>query len=175
MCLFIGLQPSPEVCDALFSWVCQAIPLDGARIVPKGLYHVTLAFLGERGEHQLPVLTSIVHSIALACSAPSLSIQGCNFFGKGAGTILYAAIQPSELLTALHAGLCSALTEHDQPHDFKPLIPHITLARKGSWPPVPAEPLPALAFQPDRLILYHSTRVSDELQYLPLATAPFAR
>jgi len=175
MRLFIGFQPSPDVRDALFSWVCQAIPQDGARIVPKALHHVTLAFLGERDESQLPALTTIVHSMALAYSAPSLSLQGCNLFGKGAGTILYAAIQPSEPLTALYAGLCSALTEHDQPYDPKPLIPHITLARKGSWPPVPAEPLPVLTFQPDRLILYHSTRVIDELQYLPLATAPFAR
>ena len=171
--LFIGLPPSDDVCEQLNDWVCRAMGKGTGRAVPKELYHITLAFLGERDETCLPSLEALIRSVASLSPHLPLQVSGYGTFGKGAGTILYAAVRPDEPLLNLSASLRAQLTQQEQAFDPKPLVPHITLARKAVLPDHLLPAMPEPVFIPDRLILYHSTRIDGELRYLPIRSAPF--
>jgi len=170
--LFIGIGVSPEAREALAAAVEPLRPRVEARWVPAELYHVTLAFLGERDKHALPALEALLRETAAAAASFPLTVAELGHFGRPENAILYAAPAACPALPALSAALRTRLAEAGEAFDPKPFTPHITLARKARLPE--GFTLPALTpvpFPADAVTLYHSTRIDGRLRYLPVCRA----
>ena len=176
MRLFIGLALDADTRAALWdtSGTLQAT-LSGNYVRPP-LYHVTLAYLGERDESRLPTLHALLSETAADFAPLPLVCDAVGWFGHGTNAILYAGLAPSAELAALNNALRARLDAVHEPFDRKPLVPHITLARKVSLPDdfSPTVPKPH-HFQAEALTLFHSTRADGALCYLPVWQAPLAR
>jgi len=172
MRLFIGLGLPKDAKESL--WNISAGLCPGGRWTDRGNYHLTLAFLGAREEAQVPKLRQLMAQAAAGCAPFSLTVHGLRFFGKRGNALLYAALAPSEPLSALSDALRRLLRAAAEDFDDKPLLPHITLARKANLTGADLDrPIPPVSFTADRVTLFHSTRVGGELRYLPIGEAGF--
>ena len=176
MRLFVGLQPGVAVRDA-FAEVAAALGAAvQAKFVPPELFHITLVYLGERSVYALPGLTSLLGETAARAAPFTLPPLGLGFFGTTADAILYAAFQCTDPLASLNESLRFRLEQAGEPYDARPLVPHLTLARKAVLPSgLPSTPLPGIPYPAEALTLYHSTREQGKLRYLPVWEAAFAR
>lgn len=176
MRLFVGLGMNETARDALAtvsSTLQASIP---ARYVPPELYHITLAYLGERGEDRIPAMQALLGKVAATSSTFYLTLSRLSWFGEASDAILYAELVPSNTLSALSMALRESLTQAGEKFDPKPLVPHITLARKAVLPDGTTLAMPPSAtFQCGALTLFHSTRLDGVLRYLPIFEAPFLR
>lgn len=93
--------------------------------------HMTLAFLGEVSEQQLPAVKAVGEEI----SASSFELT-LDHIGHFAGTkALWAGVAAkSQGLMALHDDLCTHLTELGFEREPRAYCPHVTLARKARAP-----------------------------------------
>ena len=178
MRLFIGLALDGTAKAALAAVATAMMPTLPARYVPPALYHVTLAYLGERDTAMLPAITALVDRCAATLAPFTLATQRVCYFGKPECAILYASLAPSPPLEAAGASLRALLMRAGEAFDGKPLVPHITLARKAAFADAMLalpDGLPpcAATFTAGALTLYHSTRIDGALVYLPIHTAPF--
>ncbi len=135
--LFYALWPDTVTRTAL-QHLQDTLPLTGRRVPPENL-HVTLAFLGERPQTQLPILENLLQN--LPCPAMQLEMNRLGYFKKS--RIAWVGMQTvPEALTGLHGELLRALhqggIDYAAPEKF---VPHVTLARS-------ANPLPDMAFEP---------------------------
>lgn len=176
MRLFVGLEIDTRTRDAL-SNVSGALQASiSARYIPPVLFHITLAYLGERGEDRLPALQTLLSEVAGTSAAFPLMLSCFGWFGEANNAILYAGLEPSNALLALNATLREYLTRVGEAFDPKPLLPHITLARKAVFVDgITHTILSPAMFQCNALTLFHSTRLDNNLQYLPIFKAPFPR
>lgn len=178
MRLFVGLALDAPAKAALAKVADALMPVMPARFVPPTLYHVTLAYFGERAETALPAIAALIEYCAHTCTMFALGTESIGYFGKPESAILYASLAPSVPLETLGATLRVQLRQAGEPFDGSPLVPHITLARKAALAvAIPALPdgLPPckVPFMANALTLFHSTRVDGTLVYLPLHIAPF--
>lgn len=131
-----------------------------------GLYHVTLAFLGEYPHAEMDRLVSALHSAAKNATPFQLALGSLGTFG----TVLWRGVQAQPALDALAAGVRHALDTAGISYDPKPFRPHITLARDVQLSPdARGIELPDSACTVRSVILYESTRVSGRLAYVPRA------
>lgn len=173
MRLFIGIQPD-DAARARISQQADALrPLVPGRYVSPELYHLTLAFLGQREPESLAQLQQTLTWVAGESSAFTLRFTGFGFFGQESNAIVYAACEAPPELLALEARLLDQLRATGETFDPKPLVPHVTLIRKAELPQSALsgwlEPVPLFA---SRLTLFHSTRVEGRLTYLPVFETP---
>lgn len=174
MRLFIGLAVDAQACAGLEQATLALRSAYPAQYVPVSLYHITLAYLGERPREALPALCELLARCAPFSAPFSLTVDRVGFFGRNNSAILYASLLPQAALTALDQRLRVILHEAGEPFDGKPLVPHITLARKAMLPEGwPGCPLPAFRFAVPGLTLYHSARAEGVLCYQPVGFAPF--
>ena len=175
MRLFIGLQLRPEEQKALFASVSVLQQKIEARFVPPELYHITLAYLGEREERALDALHGLLACAAQKAAPFSLLTQNVDYFGSPSNAILYARIQATEPLWGLNTALRDLLHASNEPFDDKPLIPHITVARKARLlAPIPALQMPSESIAVRSVTLFHSARIEGSLHYVPLFSLPLA-
>ena len=157
--LFYGLWPDPATRSALAA--LQAA-VGGTPSRPDKL-HLTMAFLGQREAHDLPVLQTILAT--LPARAMSLCFDHYSHFPKA--ELSWAALRaaPPELL-ALRAALMQRLAaaglapafEHDR------FTPHVTLARKAG--PPPATPFAPVVWRATQLVLVESVKSSGDYHLL---------
>ncbi len=174
MRLFVGLSIPEDARKALAAAVEPVRRRTQARWVPPELYHVTLAFLGERDRAALPALESLLRAAAATAAPFPLVLTGLGYFGREDGAILYAALREQPALLSLSDAVRGLLAGAEQAFDPKPFAPHVTLARKARL--ALGEKLPAfapVAFTADAVTLFHSVRVDGVLRYLPVIRAPF--
>lgn len=132
-----------------------------------GLYHLTLAFLGETPPEKLSAAEEAARG---ACAGPfSLELGGIGTFRREGGAILWLGISPSEELMSLRENLCDGLRSRQVPFEDGPFSPHITLARKATLPGDRVKELDA-RFRPirtevRRVSLMESTRPNGILTY----------
>ena len=132
-----------------------------------GLYHLTLAFLGETPPEKLPAAEEAVRE---SCGDPfSLELGGIGTFRREGGAVLWLGISPCEELTALRKNLCDCLQSRQVPFEDGPFSPHITLARKATLPEGRVKELDT-RFRPirtevRRVSLMESTRPNGILTY----------
>ena len=173
MRLFIGISPSDTVRAELARFSKEIRGKVTGRYAPPELYHLTLAFLGERAEESLPALRSLMADTAATVSPFSIRLAGTGTFGPARNAILYAAISPSSELHTLAHTLRQKLEQAGEPFDSTSFTPHITLARKAVLPEgIPPERPEPLLFPVHEITLFHSVRIEGALQYLPLFTIP---
>ena len=139
--------------------------------------HITLRFLGMCDPGKVERITSAMAWTAALAEPLSLRIGRPGYFKKGNESILWLGLSGDmDRLQQLRSDLDIALANIGFPKEEGPYRPHITIARavKGADPAAmcaAAAPRP-MGVKVGELILMHSTRVDDELTYVPIARAP---
>ena len=159
----MGLSPDHAAREAL-SRAASRIPLSAGRLYDKQLYHLTLVFLGQMDDEDIPRLLSAADE---AFDGPfPLTLSGkMDTFKRG--TVVWAGVEDSRPLTELHARLRENLLRLGFPGGEEIYTPHITLGRgvrlTGDLPRVERVTFPAA-----RVTLYESLRLEGKLTYRPI-------
>lgn len=169
---FIALEPAEGFVEDVAAMARVLSAAVEGRFVPRQTYHVTLAFLGDIGEAQArEAMDAMDEACADAAEVP-LRPEGLGKFGRASDATLWMGLAPAPELTSLADRLREALGSRGVPFDDKPLLPHITLARRAR---LPKGPLPELAFplpsEAACITLFKSTLSRDGAQYKPLHEA----
>lgn len=148
MRLFAALEPPPGVRDALAAWARDAVGADPElRLVDAAALHLTLAFLGERPDHDVEGLAPelaramgrtepprdahVLHPLWLAPRRPHVLTVGVADPGGRLGALQEAVVAACTL----------ALAWEPERRAFRP---HVTVARVRRNANVRARALPAL-------------------------------
>ena len=151
MRLFVAIYPSAEALDDLTGQVARlrvgAADAAGinVRLTPRESLHLTLVFLGEVDDAQLPDVRLALGWAAQtwrhpngavgpggSVAAPRLRLGGGGLFGDALNTVLWVGLRGD--VDALHALSRTTRRELDAsrlPSDPRPYAPHVTLARPG--------------------------------------------
>lgn len=156
--LFVALDLPEDTRDALADWADQAAPTAIQR-VPRRELHVTLAFLGQRDEGDVPAVAELLGETDRAL--PALRTTEALWLPPRRPGVLTAALADEPALSALRAGLVTALGEAlGWTPERRGFRPHVTVGRvpRGLRVPArePSPPLPALSFRARALTLYRS-------------------
>ena len=164
--LFFGLALPTDVRQFL-SEQARAMRIQG-RYTDADNYHVTLHFLGDTAPAMLAALRRAA-DCARICSPVQLTLSGTGRFAKRSGDVAWMGVTLTPSLLQLHAVLGDALQDagYTVEREYRP---HITLVRnaKGLLPECTTSHTTTIG----ALTLFHSTRVHDRLQYVPLYTTP---
>jgi 2'-5' RNA ligase len=126
--LFLGLttsrtvQSKLEACQAdirkhLFNW----------HFIPPTNFHVTLHFIGEVSESQIPQIDEAMFKLARRMGPFTLEWCGIGFFGEPDNArVLYVEARPCEALSELAANIAEIIPTSRARKEFSP---HITLAK----------------------------------------------
>jgi 2'-5' RNA ligase len=144
--------------------------------------HLTLNFLGEVAEQQVPRLCDASKTIAAGVAPFDIEIAGIGCFPSGGPPrVIWAGVTgPPPALSTCQRRCEQAFAELGIPPEDRPYRPHLTLARTREH--VNARPIrPALEqfktsnagrFQPTELILFQSILGSSGATHVPLVRAP---
>ena len=139
--------------------------VSGRWLNPSG-FHMTLAFVGEWPEDISPFLPAVDPPF-------SVTLSRIGVFRES--KVLWAAPEPSEELGSLAEKVRSSLTENGIPFDPKEFSPHITLARKPSFPSgfIPSGIVVlSVSMRVDKVCLYRSDRGEQGMEYTVIGTGP---
>lgn len=162
--------------QSAFRAVCAeddgAWPPSLIRRIPLDNYHVTLKFIGEAAETDLPALLAAVASLPEGNAGSGvLHTDVCRFVGfprPAAARMAVAELLPEPRLQNWASGLEAALGAAD-----RPFRPHVTVARLRRPVAFPVRELDRpmrLELQPPAL--YRSEQTADGVRYRRLTAAP---
>lgn len=98
----------------------------GIRMVPTENLHLTLDFLGETDESELPALNKKLKAVAGNHKSFSLSVHGVGTFPKnGEAKVIWAGLKKNNFLTALALSVRKVTDSRDK----KKFSPHLTVGR----------------------------------------------
>ena len=124
--LFVAIDLPKPVCWRLAQLVAD--PPRGVRPVRPVQLHLTLHFLGDVADDACMPLHNALALIR--CEPFRLSIRGAGVFPpRGRPSVLWAGVDESEPLVALHAAISAAVVSCGLEIERRPYVPHITLAR----------------------------------------------
>ena len=129
---FIAVEPSAEIRNAVSA---EGQALRGAgrlSFVSPNLMHITLKFLGEVSESQIPKITGVLD--LLSASPYQLNVSGISTFGRPP-RVIKAEVHDGGATAALAADVELRLAKLGFPREDKPFSPHITLARVKEYSP----------------------------------------
>ncbi len=177
MRLFVALDLPVDARAALVAWADAAAPPQ-VRRVPAANLHVTLAFLGARGEDEAAAAGGLLSGLARPLGP--LRTAGALWLAPRRPHALTVALGAQEDLSSLHADLVAALAavigfEPEQ----RPFRPHVTVGRVPRAARIDARgeldpPVPELAFDAAALTLYRSHTGAGGARYEPLESAQLA-
>lgn len=158
MRLFVGVPVAVEVADAL-SAAADKLPNGYLRTAPENM-HITLSFLGETPEQQIPSLITELDGVR----HPHFTIKVA-----GIGTfpgVVFAKVESSPALEKLAADARDRMARCGFPPERRPYRPHITLARaRVRALRTPELPLVPLQFEAGQFVLYRSLLGSPGAHY----------
>lgn len=125
MRLFIAIEIPDDLKKALGK---LRLDIPGARQVPDGQIHLTLAFLGEVDEETVATLTGELSRIRSPSFELCLSGAGC-FPDRRRPRVLWVGLEQEQRLNDLVDLLRKAALECGIPQEDRPFSAHITLAR----------------------------------------------
>lgn len=137
-------------------------------------FHITLAFLGELGELNVPRVINAMENLASKFTPFVLTIDKLGNFNKGNSNILWIGTKYSEKLGSLHKKLCFNLKNQGITYDEKPLKPHITIGRQVILNKEIVELANSLNLDHqmeipvNSITLMESKRINGKLTYVPL-------
>lgn len=172
--VFFALWPAPEIAAKLAEIAATAGLALGGKPTRRETIHLTLVFLGDVPEGQLPLLASIASQV----QAPSfeLTLDRLGFWRHN--HLLWAGCSASPpALPALADDLSAALQQGGiaLPNGKHPFAPHVTLLRKmpAGAAPVNVRPLPeVIHWRCDDFVLIRSRQSSAGSSYESLARFP---
>lgn len=121
----IPLDAASGLAEARDSWNMQSHKVYSA---PEDM-HITLLFIGPASEKKM---NGLIHDLStLEKTEFSLEMKGVETFGNPAAPrVVYAAIEDEPALFELHKKIIEMAKRNGLIGDLKPLVPHITLAKK---------------------------------------------
>lgn len=131
MRLFIAVdvnEPVRRQLAAVENRLRQRLGGSGIKWVHPDLIHLTLKFLGEVPERDVPLVCRLAEAAARRHSPFEIRVQGIGTFGKPA-RVLWAGVLESEKLAALAADIEKTFAEAGWPREEKVFSGHLTLAR----------------------------------------------
>ncbi len=173
--LFVALDLPASVRERIAGWARTATAdLEGLRLVPAEMLHVTLAFLGWREVTQAPLLGDLV----LPCAVPvrGLSAAGVAWLPPRRPRVLAVDLDDGEgELEALQRRVVDALAAGGgyEP-ESRPFRAHVTAGRVGKRVRLRARELAGPELEPFAgcaLTLYRSRLAPSGARYEPLARA----
>ena len=132
MRLFVAVELSDKVQRVLGRIQHSLRPrCDGVRWVPTHQLHLTLKFLGDVIDPDVPSACEAVSGAATAIQPFAMTLRGCGCFpGDRAVRVVWAGVdEPSGSLAACAAGADDALEAAGFERERRPFSPHITLGR----------------------------------------------
>lgn len=106
----------------------RAAPDRALRWVAPENYHITLLFLGEQDETQIPAILAAMESARAGVAPFEIAVQGLGVFPNwNRPTVLWAGVSEGSALLAQMAGALERILLSAP--SSKPFHPHITLAR----------------------------------------------
>lgn len=173
MRLFYGVVPSEREREDLHRVQRVLLSsLSSYRKTDKDNLHLTLHFLGEKEEEQLPGLRELLDRVSRGHTPFTLSFREVDFFQKKNRKILWLGPdRGKDALEEVWQQMGVALKASGHEVDDRPFRPHLTLARqvKGR---VDRESIPPILLHVDALHLMESTRVEGRLVYRSIYRVP---
>jgi 2'-5' RNA ligase len=183
MRLFTAVDPSDDVRRNLERLLAQLRPAARLRWSSVANLHLTLKFIGEWPETDLPRLRETL--AAIPGSAPfDVRVTGLGFFPHArAPRVFWAGLQAPPDLARLAGTIDAALVPLGVVAETRPYSPHLTLARvrEGDRTDGLVKTLQSLtdtdcgAFTADRFYLYESRPSSGGSVYTRIGEYPFGR
>jgi 2'-5' RNA ligase len=130
---FIAVEPSDEIKNALAA-AGRSLQGTPARItsVKASSMHITLKFLGEIAESQIPKITMALHNIR--AHPYHITVLGVGVFGRPP-RIIKAEIRDNGATIDLARQIDALLLPMGIAKDLKPFSPHLTIARVKEYSP----------------------------------------
>ncbi|MDE2522457.1 MAG: RNA 2',3'-cyclic phosphodiesterase [Methanocorpusculum sp.] len=143
---FIAVEPSDEIKAALAA-AGHSLQGTPARItaVQAPLMHITLRFLGEISESEIPKITAALQGIR--ASPYQITVSGVGVFGRPP-RVIKADIADGGATADLARQIDALLLPLGISKDPKPFSPHLTIARVREFSPVLLPKITALKSQP---------------------------
>lgn len=161
---FVALWPTAELRGVLAQAVRPLIPA-ACRAVPPENYHLTLCFLGEVPDAQVPALAAAVMAIPVAPFSFELASSG--HFARAAVAWVGPTANPAALV-ALQREAAAHLSAAGFKFDTRDFRPHVTVARRCRER-VPPWRRPPLAWPVDGLALCRSDGTDTGVRYSVVA------
>ena len=170
--LFAALDVPEAVREELASWAARVGgPIERLRLLAPESLHVTLAFLGWRGEEEAGPIGALVADCARP--VPALALGGAAWLPPRRARVLAAEVGDRDgALAALQASVSEALAEHaGYEPERRAYRPHVTVARaRGELRrPPDVEPPAPLEFDGAAVTLYRSRLGRGGARYEPVA------
>jgi 2'-5' RNA ligase len=130
---FIAVNPPPEILKKvarISKYFQSQTPAEGLKWSGIENYHLTLKFLGDVSEKDLPQIKAILAEAAETQPAFEMTLEGLMFFPnvKKPNAVLLG-VPGGKPLAALHQQLDTGLQAAGVPSDKRRFTPHLTLAR----------------------------------------------
>ena len=133
-------------------------------------YHITLAFLGMRGEDELAALRRAMDAAARR-GAFAISMGGLSSFAKGKRQVVWLGVERTQALLDAQAALAKELRAAGIDFAGEAVYrPHITLARSCHMAELPVRRA-RVDMRVERITLFESARREGRLVYQPLYSA----
>lgn len=179
--LFIGLELPPAAKARIHKAAGPALSqIQKGKLTDADNYHLTVFFIGEVAEEEVPAWKACVAEAAAVSEAFELTLCHTGFFSRKNRKILWFGSEASERLEALYKHVL-ALADRTlsaqgkpvastQPGANRPFRPHVTLGRE-----IVAEDDAAvirtekIKVRARTLTLFESKRISGRLAYVPIA------
>jgi 2'-5' RNA ligase len=123
--LFIALEVPAELKRQMESLPRKG--LDSAHFQHPGDLHITLRFIGEAEDEQIPEIQKILEGIPV--KKFGVVVKGLGIFHKKNQEILYAPVESARMVTHLSAEITERLQKARFVFTPQPYTPHVTLAR----------------------------------------------
>lgn len=171
MRIFFALRLPEKEKDLIsyFQDKCKTIYKNNKGMTKRDNLHITLEFIGERSEDEVRKMKEQL--ISFPSFKGLVQTDRISYFHRDKKPISIILIKPTEELMEYRLSLVNFLKEKGFIDSFLPIYrPHITLFRNLNKEVVD-KPLPAflnISFYPVETSLMLSTRIDNELTYLPL-------
>jgi 2'-5' RNA ligase len=182
---FVAVELSPALRQPLIELLKTLPESRGVRWCTEDQLHVTLKFLGEVRDADLPRVTEVVREVALEVEPFSIRLSGVGGFpSRSSPRVLWVGLDDP-------AGGCARWVELAEPRfaklgfepENRPFTAHVTLGRSKDRDGSAvlrrvleeARPLPAKDMQVAHVVLFESRLRPQGALYVPVLTAPLGQ
>jgi len=142
-------------------------------------FHVTLLFLGEVQGSKVNLLCDALDEKLKDFKTFDFHLDGIGSFAKGVDQIIWVGLKKNiDQMKKLHQIIKDTVKHIQLPFDDKKFKPHITIARQVRFDE-PSMTHQLKMYQPvilaDKVHIYESHRINDQLTYTPLYTIKFKK
>jgi 2'-5' RNA ligase len=157
---FVALAPDDAVRTALAD-AAAAPRIKGLRLTPAANLHLTLKFLGNVHDDDVPDVIEALHLGVDGVEPFDMVITGVLYLPhQRRPRVLAAGLEPDPALMRLQKQTEHALAAVGYPPEQRAFRPHITLGRFKS---PPRKPLPEIELAPHRCRIAHATLMASQL------------